>query len=276
MAFVTRQKLIVIYGPTASGKSACAVKLAKRIGGEIISADSRQIYHGLNIGSGKITRREMRGVKHHCINIAQVKKTLTVKDWKECAESAIENIRRQDNIPIIVGGAGFYIDTLINTDQLPQVPPNPTLRKSLGTRATKSLFVTLQRLDPRRAKTIDKQNKRRLIRAIEITKALGKVPKRENNSRYETKMIILKPSPVTLKKRISKRVDDMIRHGLVKEAKRISKQVTRKRFAEFGFEYAIALCYANKQITKEEMRAKLKTETWRYAKRQQRWFHNKK
>src|SRR3989338_9554155 len=124
-----KRKIIVILGPTASGKSALAVKLAKKINGEIISVDSRQVYKGLDIGSGKITKKEMRGVPHHCIDIVSPKKIFTVVDFKKCADKAIEKIFAKNKIPIIVGGTGLYIQAIVNNIALPEVKPNWKLRK---------------------------------------------------------------------------------------------------------------------------------------------------
>src|SRR3989338_8024568 len=171
------RKIIVILGPTASGKSALGVKLAKKINGEIISADSRQVYKGLDIGSGKITKKEMRGVPHHCIDIVSPKKIFTVVDFKKCADKAIEKNFAKNKTPIIVGGTGLYIQAIVDNIVLPEVKPNWKLRKELEKKTTEEMFKMLKKLDPERAKNIDAKNPRRLIRAIEIAKSLGKMPK---------------------------------------------------------------------------------------------------
>ena len=166
----------MILGPTASGKSALGVKLAKKINGEIISADSRQVYKGLDIGSGKITRKEMGGIPHYCLDIFSPKKIFTVVDFKKRADKAIEEIFAKNKTPIIVGGTGLYIQAIVDNIVLPEVKPDWKLRKELEKKTTEEMFKMLKNLDPERAKNIDAKNPRRLIRAIEIAKALGKVP----------------------------------------------------------------------------------------------------
>lgn len=139
-----KSRIITIVGPNASGKSEFAVGLAKKIGGEIISADSRQVYRGLNIGSGKITKKEMRGVPHHCLSIANPKKTFTALDFKKCAQKVIFNILKRGKTPIIVGGTGFYIDAALGRVKLGGVPPNHALRKKLAGKSASELLKMLK------------------------------------------------------------------------------------------------------------------------------------
>jgi len=157
-------------GPNASGKSELGVKVAKKVNGEIISADSRQVYKELNIGSGKITKKEMQGIPHHCLSITNPKKQFTALDYKKCAQKAILDILSRAKTPVIVGGTGFYIDAALNRIKLGNTPPNPKLRKKLAKKSDKELLAMLKKLDPKRAKTIEQKNPRRLIRAIEIAK----------------------------------------------------------------------------------------------------------
>ncbi|MDO8522708.1 MAG: tRNA (adenosine(37)-N6)-dimethylallyltransferase MiaA [bacterium] len=166
-----KSKIIVIVGPNASGKSDFGVKIAKKVNGEIISADSRQVYKRLDIGSGKITKKEMRGVPHHCLSIANPKKAFSAIDFKNCAEKAIADILSRGKTPIIVGGTGFYIDAALGRVKLGGVPPNHALRRKLENYSTAKLLTTLKKLDPERAKTVEQKNPRRLIRAIEIATA---------------------------------------------------------------------------------------------------------
>src|SRR3989344_9637740 len=161
-------RIIVIVGPNASGKSELGVKLAKKMNGEIISADSRQVYKGLDIGSGKITKKEMRGVRHHWLSVADPKKVFTALDFKKIAERAIYDIISRNKVPIIVGGTGFYIDAALGRVKLGGVSPNLKLRKKLGGKSATELLKILKKLDSKRAKTIEQKNPRRLIRAIEI------------------------------------------------------------------------------------------------------------
>lgn len=164
----TNKKIIIILGPNASGKSNLGVLLAQQLDGEIISADSRQVYKGLNIGSGKITKKEMGGIKHYCLDITNPKRVFTAYDFQKCARQAMEKIWQKGKTPIIVGGTGFYIDAAIGRVKLSNIPPNPKLRKKLQKFSTTQLFSILKKLDPKRAKNIDKNNGVRLVRAIEI------------------------------------------------------------------------------------------------------------
>ena len=160
-------KIIVILGPTASGKSALAVKMALKNHGEIISADSRQVYKGLNIGSGKITKEEMMGIPHHLLDIVSPNKIFTAYDYSIYAKSAICDIISRKKIPIICGGTGFYIDAILY-ENFTNVPIKKSIRDKLNKYNTLELSKKLSNLDPRRFAEIDTQNRRRLIRALEI------------------------------------------------------------------------------------------------------------
>jgi tRNA dimethylallyltransferase len=261
-----KRKVIVILGQTATGKSDLAVKIAKKIKGEIISADSRQVYKKLDIGTGKITQKEMQGIPHYLIDVANPKRKFTVSEYQKKAISAIAEIIKRGKIPIICGGTGFYIDAITKGIIFPEVPPNNKLRKKLGKKNTEGLFKTLQKLDKNRAKNIkeknEQNNKARLIRAIEIAKVLGKVPKiTEGTPPYEfNKIGLYLPTPI-LQKRVEKRVGEMFRRGLLQEIKKLKKMgISEKRLREFGFEYD--------HPTKE----KVIIETIKYAKRQMTWF----
>lgn len=266
-------KVIVIVGPTASGKSAYAVALAKKIGGEIFSADSRQVYTGLDIGTGKITKREMKGIPHHMLDVANPKKVYNVEQFVKDAKVAIAKIITNKKIPIIVGGTGFYIDALVEGIVLPEVVPNKMLRESLARKSASALLRALQKLDPARAKTIDGKNKVRLIRAIEIAKALGKVPKTKFKKNYDAKYIGLAVDANTLKKKIAKRLNDRIKAGMIQEAKKLNKQgLTWKRMRELGLEYRYMADYLQNKITQKEMVEELLKASFQYAKRQMTWF----
>jgi len=269
----------VILGPTASGKSALGVKLAKKINGEIISADSRQVYKGLDIGSGKITKKEMRGVSHHCIDIVSPKKIFTVVDFKKCADKAIEKNFAKNKTPIIVGGTGLYIQAVVDNIVLPEVKPNWKLRKELEKKTTEEMFNMLKKLDPKRARNIDAKNPRRLIRAIEIAKKLGKTPKLKSMSRRDLDIgqIGIKLPDEILKINIEKRIKKMLKGGLVAETKKLRKSgLSWKRIYELGFEYKYPALFLRRKISKDEMLAKMLTENWQYAKRQMTWFKRDK
>jgi tRNA dimethylallyltransferase len=267
-----KQKIIVVLGQTATGKSALAVRIARRVNGEVISADSRQVYKGLDIGTGKITKREMRGVPHHLLDIVSPKNKFTVAEYKKLAEKKIEEIIARGKIPIICGGTGFYIDAIIKGVVFPEVPPNLKLRKELSLLDGRQLLIILKKLDPTRAKNIDVKNKVRLIRAIEIAKALGKVPKIiQVTPVYEFIKIGLYLPEAQLKKKVEKRVKKMFTDGLLNEIKKLKKParlggsgISNKRLKEFGFEYF------------EPTEEKVVVETIKYAKRQMTWFKRDK
>ena len=197
-------KVLVLLGPTASGKSDLAVGLAKKIGrrhiggylgAEILSADSRQVYSGMNIATGKITKKEMRGVPHHLLNVVNPQKQFTVIEFKKRAEQAIAEIASHGNLPIICGGTGFYIDSLINGKEFPIVAENNKLRKQLANKSVAELFNILQKLDHDRAckmNSSDNKNPRRLVRAIEIAVAL--------EARSEIEMLERKQNQIALAK----------------------------------------------------------------------------
>ena len=273
-----RKKIIVILGPTATGKSNLAVKISKIINGEVISADSRQVYKDLNIGTGKITRKEMKGVPHHLLDVANPKNKFTVAEYQKKAIYAMAEIIKKGKAPIICGGTGFYIDAITKGTMFPEVPPNLKLRKTLYSKSAIALFEYLKKLDPRRAKDIknknEQNNKVRLVRAIEIAKALGKVPKlksdtfsagAESVSPYEFIKIGLYLPPDELKKKIEKRVKKMFRDGLLNEIKKLKNTgISKKRLKELGFEYD--------SPTYE----KVVSETIKYTKRQMTWFKRDK
>jgi len=267
-------KIIVILGQTSTGKSDFAVEIAKKIHGEIISADSRQVYKGMNLGTGKITKKEMQKVPHHLLDITSPSKIFTVNDFQKLSNKKIEEISKKGKIPIICGGTGFYIDTIINGTIFPEVKPNKKLREMLEKKSTEKLFQMLQKLDNVRAKNIDPKNKVRLVRAIEIAKTLGKVPKiTDNSSNFETIKIGLTIPPEILKEIIKKRLLIRIKKGMIKEVEKLHKNgLSWKRMDSLGLEYRYVSLYLQGKMKKEEMIEKLNTEIWHFAKRQKTWF----
>lgn len=282
-------KLIVVLGPTASGKSELAVKIAHKISGEIISADSRQVYRGLNIGSGKVPRDKTtnyrlqtinyfyKGIPHHLLNVASPKRTFTVTQYQKLAKKALIDIIKRGKIPIICGGTGLYIDALIYDYNFPNVPPQPKLRKQLEKKSTEKLFKQLKKLDPRRAINIDKNNRRRLIRALEIIIITKKpVPnlailKDSKITHYQTLKLGIKKSPEELKKLIKKRLIKRL-DGIIKEVKNLRHELSWQRLDDLGLEYRYASRYLRVLINKKEMIENLEKEIYRYAKRQMTWF----
>ena len=268
-----KQKVIIICGQTATGKSDFAVQIAKKHNSEIISADSRQVYTGLNIGTGKITKKEMSGIPHHLLDIASPKKVFSVNDYKRLAVRAIENISARDKTPIICGGTGFYIDTLLGVIDLPEVPPNKELRKKLESKTRAQLLTILKKLDPVRTETIDQNNPVRLIRAIEIAQALGKVPTLKTESSYNVLWIGLSLPDEILKEKIHTRLLARMKQGMLREAKNLHRDgLSWKRMRELGLEYRFLADHLTGKLTKEEMLAQLETAIWHYAKRQKTWF----
>ncbi len=274
-----KKKLLVIVGPTASGKSALAVALAKKLNGEIVSADSRQIYRGLEVGSNYPTKAELKAVPHHLVGFVSPAKTFTVAEYQKEARRTIEGIWRRHKLPILVGGTGLYIQAIVDGIAVPEVPPNAALRKKLETESTEELAGMLQHKDKERWETIDRRNRRRLIRAIEIATALGKVPALTLNPiQAEVRMVGLDPDKKMLEVSVKKRSKAMIQRGFVNETKKLLKAgVPRKKINEFGFEYQSALKYLDGIIkTKEELIQTISRTTMKYVKRQMTWFKRDK
>lgn len=273
-----KQKLILILGQTASGKSSLAVELARKFEGEIISADSRQVYIGLNIGTGKITDTEMRGVPHHILDVISPKKVFTVAEFKMLAEEKIDEIVSRGKVPILCGGTGFYIQAIVDNFDLPKVAPNFILRKKLARLKTEKLFETLKKLDARRASDIDSQNRPRLIRAIEIAKVLGKVPTLgRKKSKYDILQIGIKTEEEKLQKKIRDRLLARLKKGMVTEARLLrARGLSWKRMHELGLEYRYLALYLQKKITYKEMLHDLANEIVKYSKRQMTWFKRDK
>jgi tRNA dimethylallyltransferase len=268
-----KPKVLIIVGPTASGKSDLAVQLAKALNGEVISADSRQVYTGLDIGSGKITNEEMQGIPHHLLDVADPKKQFSVSDYKKLARGKIEEIIKRDKLPILVGGSGFYLDAVTGRASLPEVPPNKELREELEGKTTDELLVMLEKKDPTRAQSIDQHNKVRLVRALEIVEALGKVPGiKKERLPYEFIWIGLKPEKETLEADILKRIHKRL-NGTIREAEALHKNgLTYERMEELGLEYRYLARLLQNKITKEEFETELYSEIKKYAKRQDTWF----
>lgn len=268
-----KPKLIAVVGQTATGKSALAVELALRYGGEVISADSRQVYRGLDIGTGKITKEEMRAILHHLLDVADPSKRFSVAEFKQQAEQAIEDIFSRDKLPILCGGTGFYIESIVDGVVLPDVPENKQLRAELSSLSAAELAERLKRLDPNRFETIDQRNKIRLIRAIEVAEHLGNVPKPKSNPQYEVLQIGLEFRDEELKKRIHKRLVDRIGKGMIEEAKKLHENgLSYERMNELGLEYRYLAEYLQDIISKEELIKILNTKIWQYARRQKTWF----
>jgi tRNA dimethylallyltransferase len=272
-------KLIVILGPTASGKSDWAIKLAQKFGGEIISADSRQVYRGMDIGAGKITKKEMKCIPHYLLSIASPKRRFTVVQYQKLAQKEVQRIFKKNKIPFLVGGSGFYIQSIIDGISIPKVKPDWQLRKILEKEGTDSLFRILKRLDLRRVKNIDKKNRRRLIRALEISIKTKKTiaPLSKSPPRFDILIIGVKKSPQELKKLIKKRLLKRLKIGMLTEAKRLKKSgVSWKKLEDFGLEYKYLALYLQKKLDFQQMVVRLQKEIEHFAKRQLTWFKRDK
>ena len=273
-----KQKALIIVGPTSSGKSALAVELAKKFDGEVISADSRQVYRGLNIGTGKITKREMKGVLHHLLDIVSPKRKFSADGYVRHARAAILDVVSRGKLPIVAGGTGFYIDALLGRIALPNVPPNPKLRAQLEKKSAAQLFALLKKKDPRRAKTIEPQNKRRLIRALEIAASIGKSPTaRSYLAVYDAFWVGIVPPVKELEKKIAIRLFARIRQGMVAEAKRLhAAGLSYKRMEQLGLEYRSLARLLQGIITRKQMVEELNRSIRKYPIRQMRyWKRNK-
>ncbi|MDB4984343.1 MAG: miaA [Patescibacteria group bacterium] len=268
-----KPKLLIITGPTATGKSALGIELAKAFSGEIISADSRQVYRGLDIGSAKIAQDEMQGIPHFLLDVADPKDIFNVSDFQKRAKEKIAEIAGRGNLPILVGGTGMYISSVIDGLNFPEVPPNESLRKELESLSAGELFERLEELDPDRALSIDKNNPVRLVRAIEIANALGSVPKIESkDSLYETLIIGLELPKEELVSRIQQRIDDRI-PALFDEVKKLLREgVSPDRLNAFGLEYRYGLDFVLGKITLQEFKEMLAMRTWQYVRRQITWW----
>lgn len=275
-----KQKVIVIVGPTSSGKSASAVRLARTVNGEVISADSRQVYRGLDIGTGKITKREMKGVRHHLLDVASPKTQFTAHDFLVQARKALNEITERGHVPIIAGGTGFYVDALVGRIALPEVAANTKLRARLEKKSVAELFGMLKRADPARAKTIEPHNKRRLIRALEIAKSIGRVPAPSKNRRFPYMEVLwfgIDAPRHELDKKIKVRLAARLKQGMIAEARRLHKSgLSYKRMEELGLEYRALARFLQGKTTRTEVEAELFRDIRRYAKRQiTYWKRNK-
>lgn len=274
----SRNKIIVILGPTSSGKSEVAIKLAQKFNGEIISADSRQVYRGMDIGTGKISKTQQKLAKHWLIDITTPKTDYNVAKFKKNTEEIIEDIMKRKKIPIICGGTGFWIKAIVDNVNFPEVKPDKELRKILEKKSAEELFKTLRKLDLERASNIDAKNKVRLIRAIEICKAIGKVPKTIiQNEKYDFLQIGINMPKEELHKKIKKRLKKRFEAGMIEEVKELRKQkLSWKKIQSFGLGYYWIPLYLKEQIRKKNLFEKVLGAEKDYAKRQMTWFKKDK
>ena len=267
------RKLVVILGPTAAGKSQLAVKLARDFQGEIVSADSRQIYKGLDIGTGKIRPEEMEGIPHHLLDIVSPKEQFDVVQYQEKAYQAIEAILQRNHLPFLVGGSPFYLEAVIKGWQFLPAKADPALREKLSSQPLEKLLKVLAGLDPLYFQKVEKTNKRRIIRAIEIASQLGNIPPRKNHPRFQTLVLGLRIPFPQLKEQIAQRQEELFRQGMIKETAKLHQQgLSWERLEEFGLEYQWVSYYLQGKETEEEMKKKLQRAVEKFAKRQLTWF----
>lgn len=277
-------KLIVILGPTASGKTDLSIKIAKKFNGEIISADSRQVYKGMDIGSGKITKKEMRGIPHYLLDVAKPKRKFTVAQYQKLARKAIKKNWRKNKIPVLVGGTGFYIQSVVDGIAIPEVKPDWKLRKKLEKKSNEELFLMLKKIDPKKAQTIDRHNPRRLIRALEIVlKTKKPVPLLKFGGSptppdFSILEIGIKKTQEELKIQIKKRLLKRLKkNAMISEVKKLrASGLSWKRLEEFGLEYRFVAQYLQNKISYQKMIDKIQIESEHFVKRQMTWFKRDK
>ncbi len=276
-------KIIVILGPTASGKSTLAIKLAKKFKGEIISADSRQIYREINIGTAKPTKAELKLIPHHLIDIKNPNQSYTTSQYKRDCFKAIKKILRKNKLPIICGGTGLYIKAVIDNLEIPEVKPNPKLRqkleKELKVKGLDFLYQKLIKLDPEAVYIIDRHNPRRVIRALEITLQTKKpfsAQRIQGEKMFNALKIGINGPSEKLKEKIEKRVDQMIKDGLIEEVQNLLKKYPAELSVFDAIGYREIINYLQVKISLPEALNEIKKNTWHYAKRQMTWFKKDK
>ena len=281
-----KSKVIVICGPTASGKTALSIELAKKINGEIVSCDSMQIYKDMDIGTAKPTVEEMQGIKHYLIGYVSPEERYSVADYKKDAKKAIKEILGKGKMPIIVGGTGLYIDSLIYEIEYQDIKFDEKYRKELEQEAKEKgleeLYKRAKQIDEKAIEKISPTDKKRILRVLEIYHATGKtkteqeMESRKKEVEFDYQVYALNWDREKLYNRINKRVDVMIEQGLIQEVEQILKKYDKFPTAMQGLGYKEVEDYLNGKYTKEEMIEKIKMETRRYAKRQLTWFRKNK
>jgi tRNA dimethylallyltransferase len=267
--------LIVVFGPTASGKTSLSIELAKALNGEIVSADSRQIYRKMPISTALVTKDEMQGIRHHMVEITDPDTPISMAEYREMALKCIEDILHRGKIPFLVGGTGLYISAIIENYEMPKVPPNEKLREKLeklaNEKGKEAVHKLLEELDPEKAKEIHANNLRYVIRAIEILSNTKQKPT-TGKSKFSTFIINLEWSREVLYNRINKRVDIMIETGLIEEIKSLimhGYDTSLPALTSVGVKEIIP--FIEGRNTLEESIELLKKNTRNYAKRQVTW-----
>jgi tRNA dimethylallyltransferase len=274
-----KPKIIAVVGPTASGKTALGIALAKKFGGEIVSADSRQIYRGMDIGTAKPTIEERRAVPHHLIDIKDLDEDYTVAEYQRDAIAAIDSIIVRGNVPLLVGGTGLYVRAVVENLNIPKTQADPELRAEIDAEIARNgldaAFKKLVALDPEAAYVVDPKNPRRVVRALEVAITTG-VPftaqRKKNEPLFDALVLGLDPAPELLRERIDRRMDAMMRDGLVDEVKGLIKKYGPKPIAFDAIGYREIIDHLNGILSLDDAVAAMKLNTWHYAKRQMTWF----
>ena len=265
-----KPKLIVIEGTNASGKSGLGVRLAKEFNGEVISADSRQVYRGMDLGSGKITPEEMQGVPHHLLDVRNPGEFFSMADFQALAYQAIDGILARGKVPFLVGGTGLYVDSVAEGYVLSDRKPDHALRAWLETFDTPALYAMLQEKDP--GTEIDPRNRHRVMRALEKNAAGDEGPAPRQPRYAALKFGVTWPRPV-LKERIDERLERRLDQGMVDEVRRmLDAGVSEEFLVKLGLEYKYLTWYLTGKMGYEEMKEELSAAIKRFAKRQMTWF----
>ncbi len=284
---MTKNKLIILAGPTASGKTSVSIDLAKRLGGEIISADSMQVYKYMDVGTAKISVEEMQGVKHHLIDVLDPKEDFNIVKFQNMVKCSIEEIVKNGHIPILVGGTGFYIQSVIYDIDFNNEDDNSSVRKKLEEEydafGADFMHEKLKKIDIVSAQNIHKNNRKRIIRAIEYF-LINNEPisshnevQREKKSPYDYRFFVLNPPRDILYERINKRVDIMVENGLVDEVKKLREMgLSTANISMQGIGYKEIIEYLDGEVSLETAIENIKQNTRHMAKRQVTWFKREK
>ena len=283
---MNKPNVIVICGPTASGKTALSIELAKKINGEIVSADSMQIYKYMDIGSAKPTKEEMSGIKHYMLDFVEPDIRYSVAEYKKTAEKAIDEILSKGKTPIVVGGTGLYVDSLIYGIEYNEIKLDENYRKELEKFAEENgleeLYNKALQIDSTAMEKISRNDKKRILRVLEIYHETGKtktqleIESRQKGVRYNYIVFAINMDREKLYERINLRVDKMIEAGLIEEVQQLISKYNVMPTAMQGLGYKETKEFLDGKIQKEEMIEKIKLETRRYAKRQLTWFRKNK
>jgi tRNA dimethylallyltransferase len=280
---MSKPKIIAVVGPTASGKTALGIALAKKFGGEIVSADSRQIYRGMDIGTAKPTLHEQSEALHHLIDIKNPDEDYTVADYKRDAIATINDIIARGKLPIIVGGTGLYVKAVIENLDIPKTQAHPELRAQIESDIARdglaAVFEKLVALDSEAAYIVDPKNPRRVVRALEVARATGEpftVQRKKNEPLFNALTLGIDPPMEILRKRMDRRVDAMMSDGLLNEVETLIKKYDQTPAAFDAIGYREIVAYLNGTADRDEAVATMKMNTWHYAKRQMTWFKKDK